>query len=324
MENNVLIYLALVVGTVFLLSQSLIIPVFGEGKKIRERLRLRLEDIDRASDTEAVTSILREKYLRSLAPWEAWLETLPAMETLSRTIEQAGRKMLAHRLVLLAVVLGLITVVLAWIFFRLLPAAIVAGLIVFYLPFMKIRRDRDKRMETLEAQMPEALDVMRRALMAGHPFNASLNLVSEDMDEPIAKEFRLTFADINYGNDARRALLGLLSRVPSVTVMAFVTSVLVQKETGGNLAEILGQISAVIRGRYRFQRKVKTLSAEGRMSAKVLALVPIVMVAALTLTSPDYLPVMFDHPTGQNLLMFTVVWGAIGILIVRRMLRIEV
>ena len=96
---------------------------------------------------------------------------------------------------------------------------------------------------------------------------------------PIAREFELTFADVNYGNDLRRALLGLLSRVPSGNLMAVVTAVLMQKETGGNLAEILEQISQVIRGRFRFERRVRTLSAEGRMSAWILALVPIVLFA---------------------------------------------
>ncbi|MGI9324817.1 MAG: type II secretion system F family protein, partial [Pseudomonadales bacterium] len=242
----------------------------------------------------------------------------------SKTIEQAGRKILAYRLVLLAIVLSISSGIIVWIFSRILPAALGAAMFMLAIPFWKVRRDRDKRMERLEEQMPEALDVLRRALMAGHPFNAALNLVAEDMHEPISREFRLTFADINYGNDVRRALLGLLSRIPSVTVMAFVTSVLVQKETGGNLAEILSQISAVIRGRYKFQRRVKTLSAEGRMSAQILAMVPIMLVGALTLSSPNYLPIMFEDPLGRQLLMFTVFWGGIGVLIIRRLLRIEV
>ena len=324
MDSGTLVYLALVGFTVFLLSQSLIVPVFGEGRRVRARLKARLEEIDRSSDAQAINSILREKYLRSLAPWEAQLESLPAMETLGRMIEQAGHRILAYRLVLLAVGLAIGTVIAVWLLSRLLPASILAGLLALALPFWKVNNDRRKRLQAFEEQMPEAIDVMRRALLAGHPFNSALNLVAEDMEDPLGREFRITFADLNFGNDVRRALLGLLARVPSVTVMAFVTSVLVQKETGGNLAEILGQISGVIRGRFKFQRRVNTLSAEGRLSAKILAAVPILLVGALTLTSPDYLPSMYEHPTGRQVLAGTVVWGAIGVLIIRKMLRIEV
>ena len=121
------------------------------------------------------------------------------------------------------------------------------------------------------------------------------------MDDPVAAEFEMTFGDINYGNDVRKAMLGLLGRMPSVTVMALVTSILVQKETGGNLAEILENISNVIRGRFKFQRKVKTYTAEGRMSAWVLAMVPLVLFVILWVVTPDYLPVLLDDPRGQEL-----------------------
>ncbi len=144
------------------------------------------------------------------------------------------------------------------------------------------------------------------------------------MDDPVAGEFATTFADLNYGNDARRAMLGLLQRVPSVTVMALVTSVLVQRETGGNLAEILERISNVIRGRFKLQRKVKTLSAEGRMSAWILALVPLVLFAVVWITTPSYLPTLIEDELGRRLIMVGLVAGVVGIFWVRRIVRIEV
>jgi tight adherence protein B len=179
-------------------------------------------------------------------------------------------------------------------------------------------------MQRFEEQLPDAIDSMKRALRAGHPFSAAVKLVAEDMDQPVSREFELTFADINYGNDLRRAMLGLLQRMPSVTVMALVTSVLVQKETGGNLAEILEQISKVIRSRFRFQRKVRTLSAEGRLSAWILAMVPFVLFAVMMLLSPDYLPVLLQDPTGRQLIAFAFGMGVIGIFWIRRVIRIEV
>jgi tight adherence protein B len=164
---------------------------------------------------------------------------------------------------------------------------------------------------------------MKRALRAGHPFNAAIKLVADDMDQPIAAEFELTFSDINFGNDVRRAMLGLLNRVPSVTVMALVTSVLLQRETGGNLAEILDQIGKVVRSRFRFQRKLRTLSAEGRMSAWVLAMVPLGLVVLLSVVSPAYLPVLLKSSVGHKVLYGAGTLFVIGILWTRRVIRIE-
>ena len=166
--------------------------------------------------------------------------------------------------------------------------------------------------------------MIKRALRAGHPFNGAIKLVADEMHDPVAGEFGTTFADINYGNNVRRAMLGLLHRVPSVTVMALVTSVLVQRDTGGNLAEILDRIADVVRGRFRLQRKVKTLSAEGRMSAWILALVPLFLFAVIWVTSPDYLPMLLEEEAGKKMIIYGVVSGVVGIFWVRRIIRIDV
>jgi len=324
MSEGMMLFLAMVFATVFLLSQGLVVPVFGEGNKMRKRLKNRLADLDAESDSEAIASLLREKYMSKLSPWERALESLPLLESLRRTIEQAGYNMLAYRLILLAVICSLALGALAWWFTR-MPAAALAGMFAGgFMPFAKVWKARTERFDLFEEQLPDAIDSMRRAIQAGHPFASTIKLVAEDMEDPIAREFELTFADINYGNDVRRAMLGLLQRVPSLTVMALVTSILVQKETGGNLAEILEQISKVIRGRFRFQRRVKTLSAEGRLSGWILALIPFVLVAALSLVSPDYLPVLFDDPIGQKMIMGGFILGVVGIFWIRRVIQIDV
>lgn len=324
MTSGSQLFILMVFVTVILLMQALVVPVFGESAKTRKRLRKRISDIEAAGDDEALSSLLRAKYLRSLSPLERRLESLPAMEALARRIDQAGHKILAYRLVVLALIIGVVAAIFSWSYFRLPVAAVGGGLIATYLPFMKINMDRVKRMQLFEEQLPDAIDTMKRALRAGHPLGASLKLVAEELDNPVAEEFELTFGDINYGNDVRRAMLGLLSRVPSVTVMALVTSILVQKETGGNLAEILEKISIVIRGRFKFQRKVKTYSAEGRMSAWVLAMVPAVLFVALWTTTPDYLPVLLEDERGKKMIAFGCVSGVVGILWIRKILRIEV
>lgn len=317
------IFIGLVFAAAFFLAQGTVVPVFGENRQVAKRLKQRLAQIDRTQD-DAITSLLRERSLKHLSPLERKLESLPWLESLSAHIAQSGNSILAYRLVLIAAALMVVGGLVTWQISRSPELGLAAAFAGAVLPFMKIAWDRTQRFAKLEEQLPEAIDVMRRALKAGHPFNGTLKMVADDMEQPIAREFELTFADINYGNDVRRAMLGLLSRVPSVTVMALVTSVLVQKETGGNLAEILGQISGVIRGRFRIQRRVKTLSAEGRMSAWVLAMVPLVLFGALMVITPDYLPVLFNDPFGQKLIGFAVVWSMIGIYFIRRIIRIEV
>jgi tight adherence protein B len=310
--------------TVVLLSQAMITPVFGESRKTRNKLKARLGDLERELGENSFSSLLREKYLRELSPLERRLEQLPLMAALTDMIEQAGHSYLAHRVALAAIGFGIMGGASAWTFTHQPLAALVAGAVAATLPFMKIARDRTRRIQKIEEQLPEAVDMMKRALRAGHPFSGAIKLVSEELEAPLGKEFGTTFADLNYGNDVRRAMLGLLQRVPSVPVMALVTSVLVQKETGGNLAEILAQISTVVRGRFRLERKIRTLSAEGRLSAWILALVPIVLFGVISITTPDYLPTLTEDPLGQKLIGAGGVMGVIGILWIRKIIRIDV
>ena len=310
--------------TVFMLMQGLVVPVFGESAKTRKRLKERLANIASQDPSQSYNSLVREKHLKKLSRIERFLESLPPLESLSRTIEQAGREILAYRLVLISCLLGIGAYFIAWLMTRMVPTSIVLGFIGMSLPIMKIRWERNQRLAKFEEQLPDAIDVMKRALKAGHPFASAMKLVSQDMDDPVAGEFEKTFNDISYGNDTRRALLGLLSRIPSVTVMALVTSILVQRETGGNLAEVLEQIAKVIRGRFRFQRKVKTYTAEGRMSAWVLAIVPLALFATIWVTTPDYLPILVEDPRGQNMVIYGCISGVIGIAWIRKIIRIEV
>lgn len=324
MTTGTLIFIGLIFGAVFLLAQALIVPTLGENARTRRVMRERLRRIQSDRANEGFASLVREKYLKDLSPFARWLESLPLMERLAGLIEQAGRGTQAHRVLILAVLLAAIGAMVGWSFSRILWVMLASMAVGFALPFLKLINERKERLAKIDEQLPDAVDVMKRALRAGHPFNSALRLVAEDMSEPIAKEFQTTFADLNYGNDVRRAMLGLLVRAPSVSMMAVITSVLVQKETGGNLAEIFDQISRVIRSRFRFGRKVRTLSAEGRMSAWILTLTPIVLFAIIWITSPSYLPVLLDHPVGQKLIMFAGGMGVIGILWMRKIIRIEV
>jgi tight adherence protein B len=324
MSSGIFIFILLVAGAVFLLVQGLMIPAFGDQSRNRRTLKRRLADIEAELGDQSPSSVLRQKFLRELTPLQRKLESLPLMDHLARMVEQAGSTVLPHQLVITSILLAVAGGLVCGVLVGSLLAALAGAVVLGSVPFFKLRISRDRRAAKLEEQLPEAIDAVRRALRAGHPFNSALKLVAEDMDDPIAKEFALAFADINYGNDVRRAMLAMLDRVPSVTMMSFVTAVLLQRETGGNLAEILEQIVKVVRGRFRFFRKVRTLSAEGRMSVWVLALVPLVLFAAISLTQPKYLPILVEDPLGKKLIMCAIILAFLGTLWIRKMLRIDV
>lgn len=317
------VFLGLVFFAVFLLVQGLVVPVFGEATRMRKRLLARLGTVTSTGQPD-FASLLREKHLKELSPIEQRLEALPGFERFARLIEQSGRTTPVYRVVLLSLMIGVLAAMIGWSMTRELAWTAMIAIAACTLPYFGILRARTRRISRMEEQMPDALDVVKRALKAGHPFTQALKLVAEDMEDPVGHEFDLVFSEINYGGDVRNALLGLLERVPSVTVMAVVTAVLVQKETGGNLAETFERITAVIRGRFKLYRRVRTLSAEGRLSAWILAMVPLVLFLVISITSPDYLPILFKDPMGKNLIAGAVVMGIIGILWIRRILRIEV
>ncbi|MGH9521879.1 MAG: type II secretion system F family protein, partial [Terriglobales bacterium] len=318
------IFIVLVAGSVFLLVQGLMVPAFGDQSRHRRTLKRRLADIEAELGDQSPSSLVRQKFLRELTPLQRKLESLPMMGYLARLIEQGGSTVLPHQLAITSILLAVAGGLVCGVLVGSLLAAVVGAVICGSLPFFKLRVARERRAGKLEEQLPEAIDAVRRALRAGHPFNAALKLVAEDADDPIAKEFALTFADINYGNDVRRAMLAMLDRVPSVTMMSFVTAVLLQRETGGNLAEILEQIVKVVRGRFRFFRKVRTLSAEGRLPVWVLALMPLVLFGTISFTTPTYLPVLVHDPLGKKLIEVAIVLTFLGTLWIRSLLRIDV
>ncbi|WP_248803486.1 type II secretion system F family protein [Pseudomonas sp. MWU13-2100] len=320
----ILIFLGMVFIAVFLLAQGVTVPVFGEAGKMRKRIRGRLHVLEKANNLPNMQTVLRQKYLTRLSPLEAMLEQLPFMANLTQLIEQSGHDYRAYRVLLLGIALGVGGAALVWLLASPWWMALAVAVVLAWLPLLKIFRDRNKRFAAFEEGLPDALDAMCRALRAGHPFNETLRLVAEEHKGPVAHEFGLTFADINYGNDVRRAMLGLLERMPSMTVMMLVTSILIHRETGGNLTEVLERLSRLIRGRFRFQRKVKTLSAEGRMSAWVLVSIPFVLAMAILVTTPSYLPVLSNDPLGHKLIIGAFCAMLVGILWIRKIIRIQV
>ena len=324
MENTPVVFLIMVVIAVFLLVWNLMTPVFGEERKAAKRLKQRLKRVATQEKRASAAAMLRDKYLRNLSPFEQKLESLPGMENLALLIEQSGRQAPAHRLILLCAALGVSAGLVVWYLTGNLLIGLAAAPVVAFIPIIRVKLDRAKRLARFEEQLPEAMDVMVRALKAGHPFTETLRLVAEEMDQPISTEFGITFADINYGLDVKQAFFNLLERVPNMTLMTVVTAVVVQRETGGNLAETLSNISSVVRGRFRFNRRVKTLSAEGRMSAWVLVLIPFVLFVGLMVTTPNYLPILVEEPLGVKIIAVAFTLVVIGIFWLRKIIRINV
>lgn len=318
-----MIFLGMVFVAVSLLATSVIVPTFGLETKAVRRLRDRIQAVAEGMDGEAV-SLVRENRLRRLSPLERRIESLPGMESLAQLIEQSGRTIPAYRLLSLMLTAGLLVAVVLLVVTGSVLVAAAAGLCGGLLPLFKLRVERSRRLARFEEQLPEALDIIARALRAGHPFVETLKLVADEMDEPIAKEFGMAFTDINYGASVRAGFMNLLERVPSMSLMAAITAVLIQRETGGNMAEILEKIAAVVRARFRYQRRLRTLSAEGRLSAWILTLVPFVLAGVLMILNPDYLPMLTKDPLGRHLVAGAFVMVSVGIFWIRRIIRIEV
>jgi len=192
------------------------------------------------------------------------------------------------------------------------------------LPWWLLQRMRRRRLIRIEYQLPEAADFIARALRAGHSFINVLQIVGNEMPEPLAGEFRIAREEINYGVPMNEALHGLAARIPLTDLRYLVIAVLIQRDSGGNLAEILGNISGIIRARLKLVAQVRVLSAEGRMSAWILGLLPFGVMGVMTLSSPQYVSMLWTDPSGQRLLWYGLGMIIFGVLWLRQTIRIRV
>jgi tight adherence protein B len=191
-------------------------------------------------------------------------------------------------------------------------------------PFSIVALKRRRRLRAFEEHFPEALDLLGRAVRAGHAFTTGLEMIATESAEPVAGEFRTAFEEQNFGLPLRDALLNMTERVPLVDVRFFVTALLIQKETGGNLAEILDGLSRVIRDRFRIYREVKTRTAQGRLTAAILISLPLGVMLALELINPAYLRVLFEDPAGPTVLAIAATMQVIGSLLLWKIIHFEV
>lgn len=325
MFSNEVIFLGLIFLAVILLSQALFLPVYSPQRANTALIRKRLKQLSaNAGDTSFEVSLLRKSKLEKLSNLGRMLERIEFIENLSYRLELADYKMMGHQFLFLGIFTSTIMAMVAWYYINEPFMTVFIFVITAFLFNMKLNRDTNKRMDTIEASFPDGLDVIRRALQAGYSFTDAIKLATEELEGPLAKEFKLMFVNINYTKDIKRALLGFIQRVPSVSALAFASAVMVQRETGGNLAENIENLTRVIRQRFKFRRRVKTLSAEGRLSAWILILLPFALFAVIYLQTPTYVGELTGTEAGQKLLM----WGAIGMTIggwwISRIIKIDV
>ena len=244
--------------------------------------------------------------------------------SLGRWIEQAGVKASISGIILialgLAVLLGFVTAALSGS----LWGWPVGGAIGFALPFIVLNVKRKRRLRVFEEQFPEGLDLISRALKAGHAFATGLKMVADEMPEPVGPEFRKTFDEQNFGLPMKDALENLTLRIPLLDVRFFATAVLIQRETGGNLSEILENLAHVVRERFKILRQVRVYTAHGRFTGYVLLALPAVLCIALSFINPDHMNLLFRHHMGQMLLIAALVLQMIGYIWIRQVIKIEV
>jgi tight adherence protein B len=204
------------------------------------------------------------------------------------------------------------------LFAMVLPSALLATV-----PILHLFRQRKKRMEKFERQLPEALELVSRSLKAGHAFSSGLKMVAEEFADPVGAEFGKTVDEINFGLAVPDALTNLTRRVDCEDLKFFAVAVIVQRETGGNLSEILESLCRLMRERFKFQGHVRILSAEGRMSATTLVAMPFVVVGILSIINPDYMKVLFSDPIGTYLIIIALTMMGFGSYVIKKMVSIK-
>jgi tight adherence protein B len=248
-----------------------------------------------------------------------------AGSSLGRLIEQSGVKTTGGAVVMFsitaAVGIGLLTAIFVpQFFFAPIGAAVLGG----FMPFAWLKHKRKKRLKRFEELFPEALDILSRATRAGHAFQTSLGMAADEMPEPVGPELKKTFDQQNYGLPLRDAMNELADRVGLLDVRFFVTAVLIQRETGGNLAEILDNLAHVVRERFKILRQVRVHTAHGRFTGYVLLALPAFLAVALSYINPDHMGLLFRERIGQMMLIMAIVLQAVGYVWIRKVIKIEV
>ena len=313
------------VFALFLVLGSYLLATHGTDKK-RQKLQKRLnEALLHSAQTDDIDVVLARNELMSEIPFvNRTLINLQAALQLKRMLDQANLHITPSRLLMFSFMAGMLGALAASVLTIFIPLMIMAGLVCAAIPLVHVWYRRKKRFDAFLEQLPDALDLISRALSAGHAFSEALHMVSVEMPEPIATEFRKAYEEQNLGLTVKLALENLTQRMPLLDLKMCVTAVLIQRETGGNLAEILEKVAYTIRERFRIMGDLKTLTTSSRMSAWLLCGLPIFVAVAVTVMNPDYMSVLWRDPRGHYLIAAALFLQITGMLIVRKILQIKI
>jgi tight adherence protein B len=311
--------LAFLVVTAFVSTLALVLTDTRSGRAVE-----RLETLTgKKRKEDAISSILRQSAVEH--DKQSLLEALtPRLPSLQRLFQQADCHIPPSTLTGISLVLGLLGTTASWLAgvpWYLTP---MAGLVLASIPWMWLWHKRRQRLKTFAAQLPDALELVARALRAGHSLAAGLHVVAEEMPAPIADEFGRVYEEQNLGVPLEDALKALADRIPNLDLRFFVTSVLIQRQTGGDLAEILDKIGYVIRERYRILGQVKALTAEGRLSGVILIALPFGLFLLMMHIKPDYIEKLWTHPLGIKMSIAALVMQLVGALVIKKIVDIKV
>jgi tight adherence protein B len=265
---------------------------------------------------------------------EARLSSIPLLNRLlehrqdltgpiDRLLTESGLKLTVGGFLLMTVVSGLAGGVLCWMLTHFLFVSVAVGVLFTAMPYAYVARKRTVRLRTFEEQFPEAIDLISRALRAGHALTTGLSMVADEIPPPVGEEFRRLYDEQNFGMSLPEAMRAMARRVPVLDARFFVTAVLTQRESGGNLSEVLENLASVMRERFKLKRQIRVISAHGRISAWVLSGLPPVLAGILFLLSPDFMRILWEDPLGIQLIVMAVILQIVGTIIISRLVRIE-
>jgi tight adherence protein B len=292
----------------------------GDNARVQDRLDTftgKKKKEDEATNILKKTAFERDK--------KSLLETLtPNLPSLQKLIVQADVHIRPSTLFGIGAALGVVGATLSWLAGVKIYLAPLLGMVMFVVPFVWLLTKRTFRLKTFASQLPDALELVARALRAGHSLAAGMHVVAEEMPSPIADEFLRVYEEQNLGIPIEEALNGMTERVPNLDLRFFVTSVLIQRQTGGDLAEILDKIGYVIRERFRILGQVKALTAEGRLSGVILIALPFGLFLIMLHIKPDYIEKLWTHELGIKMSVFALFMQLLGAVVIRKIVNIKV
>jgi len=312
-----IVVLGLVVGIYWLMFER------GEARE-QDMLRKRLRVATPPKAAKRIALVKEAEKLSAVKPLDlALARTSGIADSLKLLLSRADMKLTVGGLFLVSACLFLAAwLAIGWMT-RLTWVGLAVGCLMAVVPYLVVRFKATRRIRTFEEQFPDAIDLIARALRAGHAFTTGLALVAEEAPQPVAGEFRLLYDQQNFGMPFGDALKDLARRLPLLDARFFVTAVLTQRESGGNLAEILGNLASVMRERFKVKRQVRVLSAHGRITGWVLSGLPPVLAVGLMIVSPNHMMTLVTDPMGPPMIAAAVVMQITGMLIIRKLVNIE-